>query len=217
MDADRAKTLKLGEPRGVEVKRVEEGSPAEKAGIKPGDVLLTYNGENILGAQQLGRLVAETPEGRKIRIQLWRDGKAQTLAVIIEARRTPAFDVPKTFTRFDMPDIRSFSMPDIPSPVLMWKISAFGIECEPVDSQLAEYFGVKHGLLVRSVAKGSPAEKAGLKAGDVLTSIGDRPVATPHDVIGFLRMQRQSNTPVPVVVMRDHKQLTLNVGPLDYP
>jgi serine protease Do len=99
----------------------------------------------------------------------------------------------------------------------MWKISAFGIECEPVDSQLAEYFGVKHGLLVRSVAKGSPAEKAGLKAGDVLTSIGDRPVATPHDVIGFLRMQHQPNTPVPVVVMRDHKQLTLNVGPLDYP
>jgi serine protease Do len=217
MDADRAKRLKLDEPRGVEVIRVEEGSPAEKAGIKPGDVLLTYNGENILGAQQLGRLVAETPEGRKIRVQLWRDGRAQTLTVIIEARRTPAFDVPKTFTRFDMPDIRSFSMPDIPSPFLMWRISAFGIECEPVDSQLAEYFGVKHGVLVRSVAKGSPAEKAGLKAGDVLTSIGDRPVATPHDVIGFLRMQRQSNTPVPVVVMRDHKQLTLNVEPRDYP
>ena len=57
IDADRAKTLKLDEPRGVEVARVEEGSPAEKAGIKPGDVLLSYNGENILGAQQLGRLV----------------------------------------------------------------------------------------------------------------------------------------------------------------
>jgi serine protease Do len=217
MDADRAKTLKLDEPRGVEVKRVEEGSPAEKAGIKPGDVLLTYNGENVLGAQQLGRLVAETPEGRKIRIQLWRDGRAQTLTVIIKARRTPAFNIPTGFAHFEIPEIRNFPMPDIPSPLLMWRISAFGIECEPVDSQLAEYFGVKHGLLVRSVAKGSPAEKAGLKAGDVLTAIGDRPVATPHDVIGFLRMQRQQNTPVPVIVSRDHKQLTLNVEPRDYP
>ena len=116
-------------------------------------------------------------------------------------------------------DVRSASgsllnmAPDIPSPMLMWSIPALGIECEAVDSQLAEYFGVKRGMLVRSVAKGSPAEKAGLKAGDVLTSIGDRPVATPHDVTGFLRMQRQPGTPISVVVVREHKQLTLKVTP----
>ncbi len=216
MDADRAKTLKLDEAKGVEVTRVEEGSPAEKAGIKPGDVLLSYNSENILGAQQLGRLVAETPEGRKIRIQIWRDGRPQTLTVTTEARRTPAFDLPRG-VHFEMPDFRNIPMPDIPSPFLMWKISALGVECEPVDAQLAEYFGVKRGLLVRSVTKGSPAEKAGLKAGDVLTSIGDRPVSSSHDVTGFLRMQRQSNTPISVVVVRDHRQLTLNIGPFEYP
>lgn len=216
IDADRAKALKLDEPRGVEVTRVEQGSPAEKAGIKPGDVLLSYNGENILGAQQLGRLVRETPEGRKVRLQLWRDGGTKNLTVITEARRGPALDMPNGFMHFpNMPELGNFTMPDIPNPMLMWKISALGIECEPVDSQLAEYFGVKRGLLVRSVAKGSPAEKAGLKAGDVLTSIGDRPVATPHDVTGFLRMQRERGAPTSVVVVREHKQLTLNVAPFE--
>jgi serine protease Do len=216
MDADRAKRLRLDEPKGVEVTRVEEASPAAKAGIKPGDVLLAYNGENILGAQQLGRLVSETPEGRKIRLQIWRDGRTQTLTVITEARRGPSFDL-RRGVHFDMPEFRNIPIPDIPNPMLMWKISALGIECEPVDSQLAEYFGVKRGLLVRSVAKGSPAEKAGLKAGDVLTSIGDKPVTSSHDVTGFLRMQRQPNTPISVVVVRDHKQLTMNVVPSEYP
>ena len=216
IDADRAKTLKLDEAKGVEVTRVEEGSPAAKAGIKAGDVLLTYNGENILGAQQLGRLVSETPEGRKIRIQIWRDGRQQTLAVITEARRFPGFDLPRG-VHFDMPEFRNIPIPDIPNPLLMWKISALGIECEPVDAQLAEYFGVKRGLLVRSVAKDSPAEKAGLMAGHVLITIGDRPVTSSHDVTGFLRMQRQPNTPISLVVVRNDKQLTMNVTPSDHP
>ena len=78
IDADRAKVINLGESRGVEVVGVEDGSPAEQAGIKTGDVLLAYNGENILGAQQLGRLVSETPRGRKIKIEYWREGKVST-------------------------------------------------------------------------------------------------------------------------------------------
>jgi serine protease Do len=216
IDADRAKALKLDEPRGVEVTRVEQGSPADKAGVRTGDVLLSYNGEKILGAQQLGRLVRETPEGRKVRLQFWRDGRTQTSTVITEDRRGPNFNMPARLMPFELPEMRNV-MPDIPNPMLMWKISALGIECEPIDSQLAEYFGVRRGLLVRSVAKGSPAEKAGLKAGDVLTSIGDRPIATPHDVTGFLRMQRESGAPVSLNVVRDHKQVTLNVTPSEYP
>jgi len=216
IDADRAKALKLDEPRGAEVTRVENGSPAEKALIKPGDVILSYNSEDILGAQQLGRLVRETPVGRKVRFRLWRDGRAQSVTVITEARRGPAFDLPVGMGHFEMPDVRSM-IRDVPSPMLMWGISALGLECEAIDSQLADYFGVQRGLLVRSVTKGSPAERAGVKAGDVLTSIGDRPVANPHDVTGFLRMQQEQGRRIPIVVMREHKQLTINVVPLEYP
>jgi serine protease Do len=218
IDADRASALKLGEPRGVEVTGVEEGTPAEKAGIKTGDVLLNYNGENILGAEQLGRLVRETPQGRKVKIQLWRNGKSETVFAGIEQRRfqrsEPSAGI---FAIPDLPNVRDLYIPDIPSPVLTWRSSALGIEGEPVDSQLAEYFGVKQGVLVRSVAAGSPAEKAGLKAGDVLTKIGDRPVTTPRDLSSYLRSQHPQGKQVPILLMRDHKELSLNVTPEDSP
>ena len=83
IDADRASALKLGEPRGVEVRSVQPDSPADQAGIAPGDVLLTYNSEEILSAPQLGRLVIETPAGRKVKMQYWRQGKTKSVIVIL--------------------------------------------------------------------------------------------------------------------------------------
>ncbi len=222
IDADRAKALKLDQERGVEVTEVIDGSPAEAAGIKAGDVLLTYNGENILGAEQFVRLVQETPKGRKIRIQFWRDGKMQTTMVTTGAPRPQWFNLPSGQMNFQTPELqslqrslqqRALQMPDIPNPVLMWKSTVLGIECEPVDSQLAQYFGVKQGVLVRSVEKGSAADKAGLKAGDVITSIGDRTVATPRDLTSYIRMQDQPGRAISLALMREHKELTLTVSP----
>jgi serine protease Do len=209
VDADRVGRLKLSEERGVEVVNVEEGSPADNAGIKTGDVLLSYNGENILGTQQFSRLVRETPPGRKIKIQIWRDGKAQSLVATIGTlpSRTPA--IPTHFANF--PGMPGFRALDVPNLMMTWTNSALGIECEPVDSQLAQYFGVKRGVLVRSVAKDSAGEKAGLKAGDVLTALGDRSLTNPEDL---RRILRQPGKPVPVSLVRDQKPLTLNVVPL---
>lgn len=208
IDADRARALKLSEERGVEVVKVEPGSPAEAAGIRAGDVLLSYNGENILGAQQLGRLVSETPSGRKVHIQLWRDGKMQSASAVVAEMR-----VPKVFPadlNLQLPPVH-LSMPAFPNAMVVWTTPALGIECEPVDAQLAEYFGVKRGVLVRSVEKGSAAEKAGLRAGDVLTSVADRPVTNARDVISGMRAQRHAG-PVSIALMRDHKELTLSVS-----
>jgi serine protease Do len=213
IDSDHAKALKLDEARGVEVTRVEEGSPADQAGIKAGDVLLMYNGENILGAQQLGRLVAETPQGRKIKIEYWRDGKTHSTAVTTGAPRPLPFDLPPNFVNFPMPDARNFAMLDVPNPLLVWRNSWIGLECEPIDSQLAEYFGVKRGVLVRSVEKNSAAGRAGIKAGDVLTAIDGRPVASPRDVSSYIRSQHQSGKPVSIALVRDHKQLKISVVP----
>ena len=209
--ADRAKALKLDEERGVEVVKVEPGSPAESAGIKAGDVLLSYNSENILGAQQLGRLVSETPEGRKVKIQLWRDGKTQTTyAVIAESHWSKVFPGDMSMQmpdiRTQMPDMR-LAMPDIPNTLLVWK-NSLGMECEPVDAQLAEYFGVKRGVLVRSVEKGSAADKAGLKAGDVITKVDGQSVSSPRSITPFLR---KSGSNVILTIVRNHKELTLNV------
>jgi serine protease Do len=209
IDADRAQALHLDEARGVEIEKVEPGSPAESAGLRAGDVLLTYNGENILGARQLGRLVEETPSGRKVRIQYWRDGKTQSTMVTVaemRVRRIPGdLDI-------EVPDIH-IAIPDIPTPVVVWKSPGLGIECESLDSQLADYFGVKRGVLVRSVEKGSAAEKAGLRAGDVLTAVDNRPVASAHDVVSCLRTERRAGRSIGLALVREHRQLTFNVVP----
>jgi serine protease Do len=82
-----------------------------------------------------------------------------------------------------------------------------------LDSQLADYFGVKRGVLVRSVEKGSAAEKAGLRAGDVLTAVDNRPVASAHDVVSCLRTGRRPGRPIALELVRDHRQLTFNLVP----
>ena len=221
LDADRMSRLKMTEERGVEVTNTQEGSPADAAGIKTGDVLLSYNGENILGAQQFVRLVRETPAGRKVRIGFWRNGKEQTAIVTTAAPQTFAkFEDLKglrqvdPITTFQGPDSFSFVMPavplvpDVPSIIMAWNSSLLGVECEPVDSQLAQYFGVKQGVLVRSVNRGSVAEKAGMRAGDVLVSVGDRSIKTPDD---FRHALRSGSKQYPVSLLREHKQLTSSV------
>jgi serine protease Do len=213
IDADRANVIKLGEARGVEVLSVEDESPAEQAGLKTGDVLLSYNGENIVGAQQLGRLVSETPRGRKVKIQYWRDGKA----AIVTATTTTAHVMPfPGISPGDLRDLRDMSEwpklgVSIPTTTMVWKTPLFGIECESLDSQLAEFFGVKRGVLIRSVSKDSPAGEAGLRAGDVVTQIGDHPVTGPKDIASYVRSERRSAKPFSLEVTREHKPVTLKV------
>jgi len=207
IDPDRAKVVNLGDPRGVEVMGVEEGSPAEQAGIKAGDVLLSYNGENIVGAQQLGRLVSETPRSRKIKIEYWRDGKVSTVIATTAGPALMQFSNQGTTIFPGVGLIESF-----PMPFMVWK-TPFGFECESLDSQLAEYFGVKRGVLVRSVVKESPAAKAGLRAGDVVTQIGDHGVYEPKDITSYIRGERRSFYPLTLEVTREHKLVTVKINP----
>ena len=216
INPDRAKTLKLGEERGVEITMVQPGSPAEAAGLKPGDVLLSYNGENILGGQQFVRLVQETPPNRKVRLQVWRDGKMDSVVVTTAAAPPRPADFPQSVLTFQIPDSGVGSL-DIPSPKIIWKNMFFGMEYEAIDSQLAHYFGVKRGVLVRAVDKDSPAEKAGLRAGDVLTAIADRSVSRPGDVTSFVRTGRQPGRAIQMTLMRDHRELIITVTPPDSP
>jgi serine protease Do len=210
VDSDRAKVLRLGDARGAEVVGVEENGPAEQAGIRAGDVLLSYNGENIVGAQQLGRLVAETPQGRKVTMTYSRDGKVESTTVTTGAPRAAHFSFPGG-PGFDAPDMPNLTILDIPNPMLIWKNSALGIEGESIDSQLAHYFGVKRGVLIRSVEKESPAEKAGLKAGDVLTAIGNHEVSSPRDVSSYMRSARYGRKNIMVALTRERKPMTISI------
>ena len=83
--------LKLSEERGALVKSVEGGSPADKAGMKAGDVIVRYHGESVMGASQLARLVRETPPGRTVPIEVVRDGAAQKVTATLGGDRRGAF------------------------------------------------------------------------------------------------------------------------------
>lgn len=214
VDAERIKSLNLPtsleNESGVEVVRLAEGSPAEKAGLKPGDILLTYNGENILGGRQLGRLVSETPVGRKVKVRYWRNGSVQSCVVTTAA-------APEAGTVREFPEGFHFPIPmDIPTPILVWRNRVLGIVVEPLDPQLADFFGVKDGVLVRYVEKGSPAETGGMRSGDVLTAVGTQTVNNPRDVSSCIRAQTRSKQ-VTVSLMRDHRPLKLTITPAEYP
>jgi|WetSurMetagenome_2_1015567.scaffolds.fasta_scaffold207776_1 serine protease Do len=217
--AERVKALKLKEERGVEITKVDEDSPALKAGLKAGDVVLDYNGQRIEGAEQFVRMVKETPEGRQVRLLISRDGNTQTLTATIAARKGfgpfasgPGIDEERLRAQFDKAQmaLRDFQMPDTPQVFMGVRSGGLGIEAESITAQLAEYFGVKDGVLVRSVVKDSAAAKAGVKAGDVITKVDGTSVSQPQEITRALRTLRTKKT-FPLVVVRNHKETTLSV------
>ena len=223
--AERAKALNLKEERGAEITSVDDGSPAARAGIKEGDVVLEYDGTAVQGIEQLTRLVHETPVGRQVRISVWRNGAAQTLTANIEARKSlqsPAMPrslgVHRDGDFLVFPDFgggqSSFVMPpiEIPRFQMTSQNPVLGIEGESLTSQqqLAEFFGVKDGVLVKSVVKNSAAEKAGIKAGDVVVKLDDSSVATPQDITRALRALGSRKT-FTLTVVRNKKEIPLTV------
>ena len=215
VDSDRARTLKLRDVHGVEITRIEDNSPAAKAGLKTGDVVLEYNGQRVEGMEQFGRFVRETPAGREVKLAISRDGNAQTVPVTLAARKDMlrsgevfAGTWPGNMREFhfNMPEINV----DLPNIYTMSRTSMLGVEAESLTPQLAEFFGVKEGVLVRSVLKDSAAEKAGIKAGDVITKVDQEKVTNASELSSAIRTAR-SKTSFPVQVMREHREMTLNV------
>jgi serine protease Do len=208
VDAERAKALKLKEERGVEITSIEDDSPAAKAGLQKSDVVLEYNGQRVEGTEQFVRLVRETPAGRQVKLLISRNGATQTVAATIGQRKSTGRAGTFVVPRVNIPDIR-IQMPDIPTAMMSWRSGVLGIEAESVSAQLAEFFGVKEGVLVRSVVKGSAAEKAGLKAGDVITRVDTTKVTAPREITNAIRAKRGGTFPVTLV--RERKEMTLNV------
>ena len=212
IDEERARALNLKEVRGVEIKSVDANSPAAKAGLKDGDVVLEYNGQSVAGIEQFARLVRETPAGREVKLQIWRGGAAQTVTAAIATRpgatMQPGDSYPYTVP--PMPPMPSMPEVEMPSAHMTWRSSTLGMETESLSPQLAEFFGVKEGALVRAVARNSPAEKAGIKAGDVVVKLDETKVSTPREITSAIRGLRSKHT-FPVVVMRNHQEMTVSV------
>jgi serine protease Do len=212
IDSERAKALKLKEEYGVEITRVDEDSPAEHAGLKPGDIVQSYNGQRVEGTEQFIRMVRETPPGRTAKLTVERNGETQTINVQVGARRAPAVVFNTTEPPADLRDFR-FEMPDMPRAMMAWRNVVLGVEAEPLgDTQLATYFRAREVVLVRSVIPGSAAAKAGLTAGDVLTKVEQDDISTPRDISTALRAARDAGKKsVALALLRDHKPMSLTV------
>ncbi len=210
IDSARAKELKLKEEHGVEVTRVQPDSPAAKAGLKEHDAVLEYNGQRVEGTESFIRMVRETPVGRTAALVVSRDGNAQALTATIGRRKEAhafafAWPTPPVPPMPPMPPVI-----EMPRATTTMRTTRIGIETEALSGQLAEFFGVKEGLLVRSVDKDSPAEKSGLRAGDVIVKVDGSAVSRTRDLTDELRFGRDKKT-IPLQVLRNKKEITLNL------
>jgi serine protease Do len=207
---ERAKALNLKEQSGVEITHVESDSPASKAGIKEKDVILDVNGQKVEGPEQFIGTISEAGPGAKVNLGIWRGGAKQTIAATLESRPAQffTFNGPNGPFIGRMPEMPNIEIPEGPFSVLTGQAPRVGFEGETLTPQLAEYFGVKEGVLVRTVTAKTPAEKAGLKAGDVITKVAGTPVSSPREISGLVRAARRAAT---FTVVRNHKEVLLNV------
>jgi len=212
---ERLATLKLKEEKGVEITMVDQDAPAGKAGVKEHDVILTMNGATVESAAQLRRMIHETPAGRVVTLGLSRDGQPLTVKVQLADRHNEfpgmshSKDFPVVIPNIDV-HIPEIDMPSINMAVITQSARS-GLTVENITPQLGEFFGVKggNGVLVRAVEKGSRAEKAGFRAGDVIVKINDQPV---HDTSDFTHAVRSRNgNSINVGVMRERKEQNLNL------
>src|ERR1700687_1757911 len=215
---DRLAALHLKDERGVEVTMVDQDAPAGKAGLKEQDVILTLNGNDVQSVEQLRRMIRETPPGRAVTLGVSRNGHPMTVKVELAERKKSYgrnFGSDGKEFKFTMPTMPVMPvMPDIDLPVSIVVVHSSvrsGLMVENLTPQLGDFLGAKNGqgVLVRSVEKGSRADKAGFHAGDVIIKINGEPIHDSGDFSHALR-SRKDNT-ASIGVIRDKKEQTITI------
>jgi serine protease Do len=233
---DQTGSLRMKEARGAEIVSLDHDGPACKAGMRMHDVILQMNGQAIDGQEQFKRLLRDQPVGRTVSFVVSRDGQTMTMTMQMADRRTvgqQAWDQHYTVPapgagpsgsvrggNSFMGGSTSSGTTTIPkghremlAMNMILSSSYTGAQLEVMGPQLAGFFGAEGGagLLVRSVDSNSPAEQAGLKAGDVVVRINSIAVSSGTDWTKTIHDNR--GRPVPVVVIRDKQEQTLTLTP----
>lgn len=210
--------------QGVKIDRVDDGSPAAKAGVHQGDRVVEFDGERVRSTRQLTRLVQETPSGRAVKMVVQRGGDRRTLDITPEADRLASFDrrvepgleldIEREVERGlrDLPQriepFLNFNWRDggLPGPMSRGRL---GVQVQPLNDQLAEYFGARDGgVLVAGVTADSPASKAGLKAGDVITKVNGASVKDTGELMEALGDVKDDGA-VTLDIVREKKASTV--------
>jgi serine protease Do len=219
LTADKAKDLRLASPRGVVVSAVEVDSPAAKAGLKENDVITQYDGQTVEGTLQFRRLVRETPPGRSVTLGISRGGATEKVTVEL-GDRSAFFEKKMEGKMRDfggayalrMPNFDFKGSPEWFSPMADARTPALGISAEDLSGQFGEYFGAPDnaGVLVREVHEGTPAAKAGLKAGDVIIKVDGKAIRSLAELREQLR-DKSADKPVNLGVLRRGAEVSLAV------
>ena len=167
-----AKKKNLKTDEGAYVSDVVRKSPADSAGIQEGDVIVEFDGRQIDDADEVVKAVRKAEVGTKAKIVVMRDGEKKELYATLKKspRRTPFFGV---------------TPPAIPNRIMIFGgKGTMGLGLMELNPQLGKYFEAPEGkgVLVENVEEGSPAEKAGFKAGDVILKVGEKNVESIRDV-----------------------------------
>jgi serine protease Do len=214
---EKAQQLKLPAVAGAIVDSVQKDSAAAKAGIEKGDAIMEFDGVRVRSSAELRRLIRETPAGRTVEMKIVRDGKTRVLSAKLEASSN-SFN-------FNGPEMRLPSInvaPQIHIPPLNFPESysllgghraTLGISGDDLTPQLAQYFGVKQGkgVLISEVTVGGAADKAGLKAGDVIVQVDGKPISDVEELRSALNDNFTGDTrKVSLTIVRDHHEQTVN-------
>jgi serine protease Do len=191
VNAEIAESLGLAKPEGALVANVIAGSPAEKAGIRTGDIIVSFAGKRIETVKDLTRTVAATATGTDRTVEVWRDGKAMTLNTTIAAAEKPAETQPQQ--RADA----SLAVP------------ALGLKLASVDGNARQRLGLAddaQGAVVVAVDGGKDAAEKGLRPGDVITRINQQPVDGPTDVVRAVETAAKAERKSVLVMVERNRQ-----------
>lgn len=218
LDDDVAEAMDIEVDEGALITGVVDGSPADKAGLADGDVVVRFDGERVRDTRDLRRLVRAAKPGDKATLVIVSNGKEKNVTVIVGS----AADAPKVARGLDRLLLRDESGNDTPEA---WSLEAdkllrryhaprayLGVSILDLSEQLGEYFGASKGkgALIEKVESDSPAEKAGLRAGDVIIAMDGKRIKSYEDVTEFLADAKPGDA-ARVTVLRDRQETTLEV------
>ena len=195
---------------GALVSRVVEDSPAAKAGVQKGDVIVGINTETIDSSTDLTDTIGKIKVGQTISVRIVRDGTRRSLNAKLVERPADDLDDAAPGTTIYRNDGNDFDFDhEMPGMAMFGGgRGRLGVRVQDLNPDLGSYFGVNDGkgVLITEVLKDTPAEKAGLKAGDVITKVGDKKVEDSDDLV---RALRDADQKVTLTVMRQKTSRTI--------
>ncbi len=180
-----AKFFGLKKPEGVIVTNLDsKNSPAKKAGILPGDVIVEFNGKKVDGPDTLRKLVANTPPDSEVTVKVMRKGKEMTFKVKLAERKLTALTNNKR--SFDIDENAAQKKPEI------------GLVVEDISPQIADQLGINEneGILVQEVKPGSIAEDAGLMKGDVICEVNGKKITSAMEFVNIIKKLKSGESVV---------------------